>query len=80
MFDATYREMKEYKENFLLEAHHKPVIHDLIRFYDSLKQVESQFDRILDGMEEIRPSDCLDSGRIWRTSASNWKRSCTAWT
>ena len=55
MFDATYREMKEYKENSLLEAHHKPVIRDLIRFYDNLKQLESQFDRILDGMEEIRP-------------------------
>ena len=55
MFDATYREMKEYKENSLLEAYHKPVIHELIRFYDSLKQVESQLDRILDEMEEIRP-------------------------
>ena len=56
MFDATYREMKEYKENSLLEAYHKPVIRELIRFYDSVTQVKSQFDRILDGMEEIRPS------------------------
>ena len=55
MFDATYREMKEYKENSLLEAHHKPVIRDLIRFYDNLKQIESQLDHILDGMEEVRP-------------------------
>ena len=55
MFDATYREMQEYKENSLLEAHHKPVIRDLIRFYDNLKQIELQLDRILDGMEEIRP-------------------------
>ena len=54
MFDATYREMKEYKENTLLEAHHKPVIRDLIRFYDNLKQIESQLGHILDGMEEIR--------------------------
>ena len=23
------------------------------------------------------PTGCLDSGRIWRTSASNWRRSCT---
>ena len=55
MFDATYREMKEYKENTLLEAHHKPVIRDLIRFYDNLKQIESQLGHILDGMEEVRP-------------------------
>jgi molecular chaperone GrpE (heat shock protein) len=46
MFDAVYREMTSYKENALLEAFHKPIIHNLIRFYDNLVLVESQLDGI----------------------------------
>ena len=48
MFDAMYNEMKEYKENFLLEALHKPLIQNLIQFYDSFVALESQLDNIID--------------------------------
>ncbi|MDE0019363.1 MAG: nucleotide exchange factor GrpE [Candidatus Poribacteria bacterium] len=42
MFDAIYGEMKDYKENVLLEAFQKPIIHNLIQFYDNFVLVESQ--------------------------------------
>lgn len=57
MFGATYREMKEYKERVLLEAYHKPIIHSLIRFYDSFKQLESQLNDLLNGTEDTRSDD-----------------------
>lgn len=46
MFDTIYREMKDYKENSLMEAFHKPIIHNLIQFYDNFASVESQLDDI----------------------------------
>ncbi len=57
MFDAIHREMKEYKENFLLEAIHKPIIQNLIGFYDSFKLIGSQLDDILNEREDIRSDD-----------------------
>ena len=46
MFDAVYGEMKDYKENILLEAFHKQVIHNLLRFHDHFVAIEAQLDRI----------------------------------
>ena len=46
MFDTIYREMKDYKENALMEAFQKPIIHNLIQFYDNFVVVESQLDDI----------------------------------
>ena len=58
MFDAIHREMKEYKENSLLEALHKPIIHNLIGLYDNFDQIESQLDDILNGgTADIRRDD-----------------------
>ena len=57
MFDAIHREMKDYKENSLLEALHKPIVHNLIGFYDNFKLIESQLNDILNGTEDIRPDD-----------------------
>lgn len=47
MFDKIYAEMKEYKESFLLEVLHKPIIHNLIQLYDSFEMLEIQLDAIL---------------------------------
>ena len=57
MFDVIHREMKEYKENFLLEAIHKPIIQNLIGFYDNFKLIESQLNDILNETEGIRSDD-----------------------
>lgn len=48
MFDKMYAEMKDYKESFLLEALHKPVIHNLIQLYDSFVSLESQLTKLID--------------------------------
>ncbi len=48
MFDKMYAEMKDYKESFLLEVLHKPVIHNLIQLYDSFVSLESQLTNLID--------------------------------
>lgn len=62
MFDKIYAEMKEYKESFLLEVMHKPIIHNLIQLYDSYQLLESQLDVILSEEEEM-VSDALSQYR-----------------
>ena len=47
MFDKIYIEMKAYKENTLMEAFHKPIADNLIRFYDNLVWVESELNSII---------------------------------
>ena len=55
MFDSIYREMKEYKENTLLDTYQKPVIHNLIQFYDNYVKVEAQLDGISETLESFAP-------------------------
>ncbi|MDE0315384.1 MAG: nucleotide exchange factor GrpE [Candidatus Poribacteria bacterium] len=55
MFDSIYREMKEYKENTLLDTYQKPVIHNLIQFYDNYVKVESQLDGISETLQSFTP-------------------------
>lgn len=52
MFDKLYAEMKDYKESFLLEVLHKPIIHNLIQLYDSFMLIESQLNEILIDKDE----------------------------
>ena len=42
MFDALHEELKGYKDSFLLETVHKPVIRDLISLYDDLIEIHRQ--------------------------------------
>lgn len=53
-FDALYEEMVGYKDNFILEEFHKPVISALLPVYDSFVALESQLGGILDAQEEVR--------------------------
>ena len=63
MFDAIYSEMKDYKENVLLEAFHKQVIHNLIQFYDNFVLVESHLNRISAPFEAFEAwSDSVSKG------------------
>ncbi|MCE2403419.1 nucleotide exchange factor GrpE [Candidatus Poribacteria bacterium] len=63
MFDKMYAEMKDYKESFLLEVLHKPIIHNLIQLYDSFLSIESQLDDILIGKENNILTDELSQYR-----------------
>ena len=42
MFDALHEELKGYKDGFLLESVHKPIIRDLISLYDDLLAIHGQ--------------------------------------
>ena len=42
MFDAMHEELKGYKDGFLLESVHKPIIRDLISLYDDLATIHRQ--------------------------------------
>ena len=42
MFDALHEELKSYKDSFLLETVQKPIIRDLITFYDHLIEIHRQ--------------------------------------
>jgi molecular chaperone GrpE (heat shock protein) len=42
MFDALHEELKDYKDGFLLETVHKPIIRDLISVYDALSLIHRQ--------------------------------------
>ena len=42
MFDAMHEELKGYKDGFLLESVHKPIIRDLISLYDDLAAIHRQ--------------------------------------
>jgi len=42
MFDALHEELKGYKDGFLLDSVHKPIIRDLISLYDDLTLIHGQ--------------------------------------
>ena len=62
MFDAIYEEMTSYKEGFMLDSLHKPIIRRLIMLYDSFGILASQLERILDG-SGMRPNGELSGFR-----------------
>ncbi len=42
MFDALHEELKSYKDGFLLDTVHRPMIRDLITLYDDLSHIHQQ--------------------------------------
>jgi len=42
MFDALHQELKGYKDGFLLESVHRPIIRDLVTLYDDLVEIHRQ--------------------------------------
>ena len=42
MFDALHEELKSYKDGFLLDTVHRPMIRDLITLYDDLSHIHHQ--------------------------------------
>ncbi len=46
MFDAMHEELKGYKDSFLLETVHRPVIRDLISLYDEVSEIHRQMQAV----------------------------------
>ena len=55
MFAALHEELKGYKDGFLLESVHKPIIRDLISLYDDLTAIHGQMQETL--ADAVRTSD-----------------------
>ena len=70
MFDKMYAEMKDYKESFLLEVLHKPVIHNLIQLYDSFVSLESQLTNLID---ENNDNTLLNELRQYSSNLQNFR-------
>jgi len=70
MFDKMYAEMKDYKESFLLEVLHKPVIHNLIQLYDSFISLESQLTNLID---ENNDNTLLNELRQYSSNLQNFR-------
>jgi hypothetical protein len=49
LFDALHDELRGYKDGFLLEILHRPIIRDLITFYDDLSDLHRRTSASLEG-------------------------------
>ena len=50
LFDAMHEELRGYKDGFLLEILHRPIIRDLILLYDDLSTLHRRTSAFLDGV------------------------------
>jgi molecular chaperone GrpE (heat shock protein) len=63
MFAALHEELKGYKDSFLLESVHRPVIRDLISLYDDIAEIHRQLGDALSEAEGASKSKLGDAGR-----------------
>ncbi len=63
LFDAMHDELRGYKDGFLLEVLHRPLIRDLIMLYDDLSEVHRRTAAFLDGFAPGVESPEADSAR-----------------
>lgn len=53
MFAALHEELKGYKDGFLLEALHKPIIRDLISLHDDFSKIHRQLEQAVGDVGEV---------------------------
>ena len=76
MFAALHEELKGYKDGFLLESVHKPIIRDLISLYDDLTAIHGQMEETL--LDAVGSSDVTSVALIERlkTMDMNIEHNC----
>jgi hypothetical protein len=52
MFAALHEELKSYKDGFLLDSVHRPIIRDLIALYDDTVEIQRQIGMVIDTLAE----------------------------
>jgi molecular chaperone GrpE (heat shock protein) len=57
MFAALHEELKGYKDGFLLESIHRPIIRDLISLYDDVAEIQRQVTVAVSSAEPARSCD-----------------------
>jgi GrpE protein len=63
LFDALHEELKGYKDGFLLEILHRPLIRDLIVLYDDLSELHRRMAAALEAMNPGKPTPELTAAR-----------------
>ena len=63
LFDALHEELKGYKDGFLLEILHRPLIRDLILLYDDLSELHRRTAAALAAMNPSKPTAELAAAR-----------------
>lgn len=53
MFAALHEELKGYKDGFLLEALHKPIVRDLISLHDDFSKIHRQMEQAVSDVGEV---------------------------
>ena len=71
MFTALHQELKGYKDGFLLQTMHRPIIRDLISLYDDLAEIHRQMAR-RSRSRKRRPANVANAGH--RSSARSTSR------
>ncbi len=76
MFAALHEELKGYKDGFLLESVHKPIIRDLISLYDDLTAIHGQMqETVVDAVRTCEVTGVALIGRL-KTMDMNIEHNC----
>jgi molecular chaperone GrpE (heat shock protein) len=66
MFDALHEELKSYKDGFLLDSVHRPMIRDLITLYDDLTQIHEQTQDVVEAAPALADGSALSTSYLAR--------------
>ncbi len=76
MFDALHEELKGYKDGFLLESVHRPIIRDLISLYDDLAAIHRQMQDAVAGAAALASEPVLKLLEQLKTMDTNIEHNC----
>lgn len=71
MFSALHQELKGYKDGFLLQTVHRPIIRDLVTLYDDVSELHRQLAEVAPTEEGAEPNPILDRIRQVTTNMAN---------
>jgi molecular chaperone GrpE (heat shock protein) len=76
MFDAMHEELKGYKDAFLLESVHKPIIRDLISLFDDLEAIHRQVQEAVEYAGNSATDTAADLFEHLKTMDTNVMHNC----
>jgi molecular chaperone GrpE (heat shock protein) len=76
MFDALHEELKGYKDGFLLESVHKPIIRDLVSLFDDLTAIHRQMQDAVAEATRLPSEPALKLLQHLKTMETNVEHNC----
>ncbi|MCE9609889.1 MAG: nucleotide exchange factor GrpE [Chthoniobacter sp.] len=76
MFAALHEELKGYKDGFLLETVHKPIIRDLISLHDDVSKIHRQMQQTVLEVAEVSGGMFSEFFERLKTVATNIEHNC----